>query len=108
MLNLANKIIADNMNTRTQILESLREVKSVLLADYPIKELALFGSVSRADDNEESDVDILVEFMQPVGMEFIELAYRLEKILNRKVDLVSKHGIKEKYFNEIKSELIYV
>lgn len=105
---MAYKLTADNMNTRTQILESLREVKAALMADYPIEKLALFGSVSRANENEESDVDILVEFNQPVGMEFIELAYRLEKILNRKVDLVSKHGIKDKYFNEIKSELIYV
>ncbi|MDP2364578.1 MAG: nucleotidyltransferase domain-containing protein, partial [Ignavibacteria bacterium] len=72
------------------------------------KHLALFGSVSRQEDNEDSDVDIMVEFDRPVGMEFIHLCYELEKILNRKVDLVSRKGIKEKYFNELKDDLIYV
>jgi len=42
----------------------------------------------------------MVEFDRPVGMEFIHLCYELEKILNRKVDLVSRNGIKK--------ELIYV
>jgi predicted nucleotidyltransferase len=50
----------------------------------------------------------MVEFDHPVGMEFIHLCYELEKILNRKVDLVSRNGIKEKYFNELKEDLIYV
>jgi predicted nucleotidyltransferase len=68
----------------------------------------LFGSISRQEDNEDSDVDIMVEFDRPVGMEFIHLCSELEKILNRKVDLVSRKGIKEKYFNEIKDDLIYV
>lgn len=96
------------MSNQTITLNKLKTAKSILLKDYPIKHLALFGSVSRLEDNEESDVDIMVEFDRPVGMEFIHLCYELEKILNRKVDLVSRNGIKEKYFNEIKSDLIYV
>lgn len=89
-------------------INKLKLAKPVLLKDYPIKHLALFGSVSRLEDNENSDVDIMVEFDRPVGMEFIHLCYELEKILNRKVDLVSRNGIKEKYFNELKEDLIYV
>jgi predicted nucleotidyltransferase len=42
------------------------------------------------------------------GIEFIDLAEELEKILNRKVDLVSKNGVKPKYFDEIQKDLIYV
>lgn len=96
------------MSNQTNTINTLKKAKPILLKNYPIKQLALFGSVSRLEDNEDSDIDIMVEFNQPVGMEFIHLCYELEKILNRKVDLVSRKGIKEKYFNEIKEDLIYV
>lgn len=96
------------MSNQAITINKLKTAKPVLLKNYPIKHLALFGSVSRNEDSEDSDVDIMVEFDRPVGMEFIHLCYELEKILNRKVDLVSRKGIKEKYFDEIKSDLIYV
>ncbi|MFZ1518892.1 MAG: nucleotidyltransferase domain-containing protein [Ignavibacteriaceae bacterium] len=96
------------MSIQAITINKLKLAKPVLLKDYPIRHLALFGSVSRLEDNENSDVDIMVEFDRPVGMEFIHLCYELEIILNRKVDLVSRNGIKEKYFNELKEDLIYV
>ncbi len=96
------------MSIQAITINKLKTAKPVLLKYYPIKHLALFGSVSRQEDDNDSDVDIMVEFDRPVGMEFIHLCYELEKILDRKVDLVSRNGIKEKYFNEIKDDLIYV
>jgi hypothetical protein len=51
---------------------------------------------------------IVVDFSKPIGIEFIDLANDLEKLLNRKVDLISKDGIKPKYFREIQPEIIYV
>jgi hypothetical protein len=50
----------------------------------------------------------LVEFDQPVGIEFIDLAIELEKILEKKVDLVSRNGVKSRYIKEIEKDLIYV
>lgn len=96
------------MSAKALTINKLKTAKPFLLKYYPIKHLALFGSISRQENNADSDVDIMVEFDRPVGMEFIHLCYELEKILNRKVDLVSRNGIKEKYFNEIKDDLIYV
>lgn len=96
------------MSNQTITINKLKMAKPFLLKEYPIKHLALFGSISRKEDNEDSDVDIMVEFDSPVGMEFIHLCYELEKILERKVDLVSRNGIKDKYFNELKNDLIYV
>lgn len=72
------------------VLQKLKENKEWLFKKYPIKSLALFGSRSREDFREDSDVDVLVEFSKPVGMEFIKLAHELEDILNNKVDLVSR------------------
>lgn len=53
-------------------------------------------------------MDILVEFNRPIGIEFIDLAEELEQILQIKGDLVSKKGIKIKYFKSIETELAYV
>lgn len=79
----------------------LLENKNYLFNKYKIKLIAIFGSVSRNEHTENSNLDIMVEFVQPIGIEFINLANELEKILNTKVDLVSRNGIKDKYFNEI-------
>lgn len=86
----------------------LRNHKHNLFLKYPIKEMSLFGSIVRGESHAGSDVDILVELSQPMGYDFIDLLEELENILNSKVDLVSKKGIKSKYFEFIKNELIYV
>jgi hypothetical protein len=96
-------------------MRSLQEVKSILslhkkdlFNDYPIKSLAIFGSFSRQENNENSDLDILVEFNDKIGIRFIDLAEELEKLIGFRVDLVSKKGIKKKYLKTIDSDLIYV
>jgi hypothetical protein len=70
--------------------------------------MAIFGSYSRREQNESSDIDILVEFSDRIGVRFIDLADELESIIGFKVDLVSKKGVKEKYLQTIDSDLIYV
>ena len=70
--------------------------------------IGLFGSVVRDDFTNESDIDIVVDFSKPIGIEFIDLAYELEAIFKRKVDLVSLDGIKPKYMRVIEPEIIYV
>lgn len=96
------------MKTQSQILKLLHQNKEILFNKYPIKELALFGSFARNEQNLSSDIDILVEFNKNVGIEFIELADELEDLIKLKVDLVSKNGIKDNYFQFIKNELKYV
>lgn len=91
-----------------KVKDQLRENKAYFFKKYPIKTLALFGSVARNEENESSDIDILVEFNKNVGIEFIDLADELEKLLSNKVDLVSNKGIKNKYLQHIKRDLIYV
>ncbi len=91
------------------IKSTLQKLKPMLMAKYHVRSIGLFGSVVRDDFSPEtSDLDILVDFSIPVGTEFIDLADFLEKELNRKVDLVSKKGIKEQYFQMIEPDLVYV
>jgi len=79
-----------------------------LLARYHLKSIGIFGSCVRQDFRADSDVDILIEYEQPMGVEFIDLADELEAILHRKVDLVSKNGIKPNYLKEIYKDIVYV
>ncbi len=61
---------------------------------YGIKHAAVFGSVSRGDDNPESDVDVMVRLGKPMGLVgFVELVTEMEKVLGRKVDLVTEGGV---------------
>jgi len=96
------------MDDLSGIQAKLKQAKSRLAAKYHIKTLGLFGSIVRNDFTASSDVEILVDFNKPIGMEFMDLINELETILNRKVDLVSKGGIKSGYFREIQAEIVYV
>lgn len=97
------------MADRQMILATLKKAKPLLAQKYCVKDLAIFGSYSR---NEEiagkSDLDIMVDFSQPIGLAFVDLADELEGLLQLKVDLVSRGGIKPKYFTVIEPDLIYV
>ena len=59
-------------------------------ADKPVERAWLFGSFARNEQQEDSDIDVLLEldFAQPVGLEYVHWWLDLEKTLNRKVDLV--------------------
>lgn len=96
------------MKTLQEIRNTLTSHKNRLFQDYSIKSLAIFGSYSRKEQKDASDLDILVEFTGKIGIRFVDLADDLENILGIKVDLVSKKGIKEKYLNSLDSDLIYV
>ena len=97
------------MSVRDNILASLRALMPELSSKYNVQSLGLFGSVTREDfKDDSSDIDIIVEFSRPVGVEFIDLGNYLEAIFKRKVDLVSRKGIKNQYFEEIQNDILYV
>jgi predicted nucleotidyltransferase len=70
--------------------------------------MALFGSYARGEQRADSDVDILVEVDPSIGLEFVTLAERIEKLLGVGVDLVSSRAVTSKAMEFIESELIYV
>jgi uncharacterized protein len=91
-----------------EIKEALQKLKPELAQKFHVQAIGLFGSVVRDDYTAASDIDIIVQFDQPIGIEFVDLADYIEQRLKRKVDLVSKNGIKEKYYKAIESEIVYV
>ena len=94
---------------------NLKVIKHTIIANkqrlqnkYGLSRIGIFGSYARNQQTEESDLDLLVEFNRPIGIAFIDLADELEQILNVRVDLVSKKGLKDRYLKSIEKELEYV
>lgn len=76
---------------------------------YKVKNIGVFGSVARGDNNQKSDIDILVEFSEPISMfRFIDLEEHLGEMIGRKVDLVTKKSLKPAISREILEDVIYV
>jgi len=96
------------MTALSSIKQILAQLKPELTQKYFVNSIGLFGSIVRDDFTDKSDIDIIVDFSKPIGIEFIDLANYIESKLNKKVDLVSKNGVKPKYFHQIESEIIYV
>jgi len=90
------------------IRQQLTQLKPELAAKYGVSSIGLFGSVVRDDFTHYSDIDIIVDFDKPIGIEFVDMADYIEQILQVPVDVVSRNGIKPKYLKVIEPEIIYV
>jgi len=90
------------------VLELLDKNGKDLKSKYHVKKIGIFGSVARNEASATSDVDILVEFEQPVDFfEFIDLKEHLEKLLGRRVDLVTVKALKAQLKERILREVVY-
>ena len=96
------------MGQLAEIKKVLQQLKPELAQKFHVHTIGLFGSVVRDDFSPSSDIDIIVDFDRPIGIEFIDLADYMEQRLKKKVDLVSRNGVKEKYFKAIEREIVYV
>jgi hypothetical protein len=96
------------MKTQQYITARLTELKPILQQKYPVAAIALFGSYARNEQTEDSDVDVMIELNGKIGIEFFKMADEIEDYLGIKTDVASKNGIKPRYFDFIKSDLIYV
>ena len=96
------------MKELATIKQIIKELKPELEKKFHVSSIGIFGSVARNDFSENSDVDIIVDFSQPIGIEFIDLADLLEEKFHEQVELVSRKGFKPQYFSSIENEIVYV
>ena len=96
------------MTSLNNILATLKQNKTYLHEKYGVSEIGVFGSYTRNDFTEKSDVDILIDFDRRIGIEFILLADELEVLLNIKVDLSTRKFIKPHYRPYKSKDLVYV
>ena len=86
--------------TRNSIVSMLRQHEDIL-KKYNVKRIGVFGSYAKGTQTSKSDVDFLVEFEQPSFDDYIALAKDLEKLLGRKIDLLTPEGIKSIRVKEV-------
>ncbi len=102
------RIFAKEMNTTTEILTQIARIKPILQKEYALSSIGVFGSISDGSFNENSDVDILVEFAKPIGWRVFSMEMFLEKQLHRRIDLVTKEALKPQLKNQILNSVVYL
>lgn len=90
--------------TPNQIIEVLKKHR-LLLKKYRVKRIGLFGSYLRNESKTESDIDLLVDFETKSFDNFIDLAFELERIFGRKVDLITEKGISPYILPYVQNEI---
>jgi uncharacterized protein len=96
------------MTDSEQIILRIKEVLPALREKYGLTSVGIFGSYVRDNQRRGSDVDILVEFEEPISLfRFMALEHELEDLIGRKVDLVMKTALKPAIGRHILSEVIY-
>jgi len=91
------------------IKKKIKELEPLLKERFEVKRIGIFGSYIKREEKRGSDLDILVEFSEPISLfKFIELEEFLSKKLGVKVDLVTKKALKPLKKNRIIKEAVYV
>ena len=97
------------MKTIEEIKKKIREDQQIYKDQYKVKELKIFGSYIKSEHTETSDLDMLVEFEQPVSLlHLVSLENYLTDSLKVKVDLVPRVSLREELKEQILNEAIPV
>lgn len=97
------------MKTVKDIEKIIQNNKKELKEKYGLREIGIFGSYIRGEQDKNSDIDILVEVERPMGfVKFIRLENHLSQILGIKADLVTKKALKPYIGRRILQEVQYV
>lgn len=98
-----------NQHNLPSLLEQIRHELPKLKEAYAVKTLEIFGSYVRAEERDESDLDVLVTFSEVPGLfTFVKLENHLSDLLGLKVDLVLKNSLKPAIGERIIKEAVLV
>lgn len=96
--------------TNKEIMLTLQKHRQIL-RKCNVKKIGLFGSYARGDQKKYSDIDFLVEFEKPDFDNFMDLAFYLEGLFGKKVDILTPEGVKsiriKRIAEDIKRSVIY-
>ncbi len=86
-------------------------IQTIIENDGRVAKAWLFGSVARGEENVKSDVDIMVEMNDKQNYSFfdlVDIAYKIEQMVNRKVDLVEKDCLKDFALKSAEADMIKI
>lgn len=99
------------MLKKGHILSFLKEKKEMLFSEYQLIKIGLFGSFARGEETENSDIDLIIEFLpntENLSEKKSKIKSLLSKQFNRDVDLCREKYIKPYFKSQILASAIYV
>jgi predicted nucleotidyltransferase len=75
------------------VISDIRTILPGIKKRFSVRRIGVFGSYVRGDQNEDSDIDILVEFEKTSFDNYMGLMYYLEEIFGKKIDLVTTRAL---------------
>ena len=93
------------MLTKERVLQLLADERDILAREFGVRRIGLFGSFAKGQQTEESDIDLVVELESPLGLRFMDLADHLERLLARRIDLLTPAGIEIMRRGRIRSSI---
>ncbi|MDA8086055.1 MAG: nucleotidyltransferase family protein [Nitrospiraceae bacterium] len=97
------------MKELDEIKDILNRQRYILREKYKITEIGIFGSYIRGEQKKESDIDILVEFSEPISLlDLIGAENYISDLIGRKVDLVPREDIRPELKQVILDEVVYI
>jgi uncharacterized protein len=98
-----------SMKKLSAIKKIIRDQKALLRDRYKINKIGVFGSYARGDTHSGSDVDVIVEFSEPISLiRLVSLENYLSGLVGVKVDVVPKEDIRRELKDTILKEAVYV
>ena len=86
----------------------ISQQRDFLRRSYQVSRIGIFGSFARGEERPESDVDVLIELEQPIGLfRLVNLENYLSSLLNRRVDRVTKPALKPALKDRILKDVVY-
>ncbi len=102
-------MVSRKMKTLEEIEGILRDQKPILKKMYKVKEIGIFGSFARGEQKDTSDLDLLIDFEEPIGLiQYVGLQNYLSDKIGEQVDLVTRSGLKPRISRHVLREVIYV
>jgi len=94
------------MDTKDEIVNTIKSLHSHL-TKYKVREISVFGSVVRGEQNKESDIDVLVDFQEDADLlDLVGLGLFLEERLGRKVDVVPRKALRKEIRDAVLHEVV--
>ncbi len=94
------------MDTKDEIVNTIKSLHGHL-TKYKVREIGVFGSVVRGEQNKDSDIDILVDFQEDADLlDMVGLGLFLEERLGRKVDVVPRRALRKEIRDSVLHEVV--
>jgi predicted nucleotidyltransferase len=95
------------MRTCEELLGVMRDELPHIQDKFSVRKLGVFGSFTRNEADDGSDVDVLVEFGKPTFDNFMDLAFFLEDLIGREVDLVTTGALDQYTRPVVENEVVW-